>query len=387
MSTLDMTPYNPAHSRNISAKGKLHGRTYTYADIHAGHKREREIPMQGFDAHYGNIPDYIIRCTYDIWEHKNTGLIATHYADVGEIYTPLGFASHMQGVIESTNASLAAFHTDEGYCMNVIWGGNEKDGYLSSHLVRASLVHTGDTDFAPASNNPINTYTIADCLCHENKIIKEWLVRDNGGAVKQMGQDVKSVAWKLAVTDYKNSVKHWWENDCEKRINAPKIRPELRGRPDDNSPIQVVRNMFNDVWRANYFALVDEYYSYNVLVKSFGSRDIVGTPNLKTLLTDIYGALAGADFVIDHIQSTPSNAGGNETFVHVRWSITATHRQSPLFGAGTGYPLYIMGISQFRVVDGRICEEWTLLDELAIWKQIHLHTIRNNPDMLTADTQ
>ncbi len=382
MTKLDMHPYSPAHSRNISPKGKLHGRTYTYADIHAGHKREREIPMKGFEPHYGSIPDYIIRCTYDIWNHKNSGLIDTHYAEVGEIYTPLGFASQMQEVIESTNQSLSSTSDAEGYCMNVIWAGNEDDGYLSSHLIRSHKINKGDTAFGPASHNRIDTFTIADCLCWENKIIKEWLVRDNGGIVKQMGLNPKDVAWKLAVTDYQNEVTHWWEMVCTERNQAPKTRPILQGRPDDNNHTQVVLNMFNDVWHANYFALVDEYYSYNVQVKAFGSRDIVGTPHLKTLLTDIYAGLAGADFVVDHTQETASNAGDNESFVHVRWSIAATHADSPTFGKGTGCPLYIMGISQFRVVDGRICEEWTLFDELALWKQIHLHAIRKNPEML-----
>ena len=53
-----------------------------------------------------------------------------------------------------------------------------------------------------------------------------------------------------------------------------------------------------------------------------------------------------------------------------------------MFGTGSKAPLYIMGISQFRVVHGRICEEWILFDELAVWKQIHLHNIRNTPSLL-----
>ena len=65
-----ITPYNPARADNISPAGKLHGRTYTYADLNAGHSRKQDMPMQGFDPHYGNIVDYILRCTYDIWERK-----------------------------------------------------------------------------------------------------------------------------------------------------------------------------------------------------------------------------------------------------------------------------------------------------------------------------
>ncbi len=380
--TMTITPYNPARADNISAAGELHGRYYTYADLNAGHTRDRDMPMHGFDPQYGNIVDYILRCTHDIWERKNVGMIATHYAAQGEIYTPLGYAERVQGVIENTTQTLQAFPDRELYSVNIIWDGNATDGYLSSHLIRTLMTNSQDSTFGPASGNRIDIYTIADCLCKENLIIKEWLVRDNGAYVQQLGLDIKQVAWDMAVADYKNNVTHWWESETSHRIDTPSALPPVIGRPENNNPAALVLNMFNDVWRNKYFALIDDYYTYNVQVHGCGGREIIGSRHLKTFLTDIYGGLSNADLVIEHSQTTASNAGENETFVHVRWSITATHETAHMFGTGTQAPLYIMGISQFRVIHNRICEEWILFDTLAIWKQIHLNAIRKNPDVL-----
>ncbi len=381
MDTL-ITPYNPAHMDNISPPGKLHGRTYTYADLHGGHHRKRDMPMQGFDPQYGNIVDYILRCTYDIWERKNVGIIATHYAEDGEIYTPLGYSGPVQGVIENTAQTLQAFPDRELYSVNIIWGGTENEGYLSSHLIRTIMTNTQDSTFGPASGKRIDIYTIADCLCKENLIIREWLVRDNGAYVRQLGLNIQQVAWNMAKADYENDITHWWERQTVQRTDTKSPITDVIGRPKTDDPTELVCNMLNDVWRAHYFGLVDEYYSYNVQIHGCGGREIIGTRHLKTLLTDIYGGLSNTDLVIEHTQTTASNAGENETFVHVRWSITGIHETAHMFGTGTKAPLYIMGISQFRVVNGRICEEWILFDELAIWKQIHLHTIQNNPSLL-----
>ena len=381
MNTL-LTPYNPARADNISPTGKLHGRTYTYADLNAGHSRKQDMPMQGFDPHYGNIVDYILRCTYDIWERKNVGIIATHYAEVGEIYTPLGYAESVGGVMENTTQTLQAFPDRELYSVNIIWDGNENDGYLSSHLIRTVMTNTQDSTFGPASGNTVDIYTIADCLCKQNLIVREWLIRDNGAYVRQLGLHIKTVAWEMAVADYTNAITHWWEAETAKRVTKKSPISNIIGRPDTDDALAVVTHMLHDVWRANYFALVDDYYSYNVQVHGCGGRELIGTKHLKTLLSDIYGGLSHTDFVIEHTQTTASNAGDNETFVHVRWSITGIHQTAHMFGTGSKAPLYIMGISQFRVVHGRICEEWILFDELAVWKQIHLYNIRNTPSLL-----
>ena len=40
---------------------------------------ERRQSMEGFDDDYVDIVDYIIRCTYKIWEQKGLGRIYDHY--------------------------------------------------------------------------------------------------------------------------------------------------------------------------------------------------------------------------------------------------------------------------------------------------------------------
>lgn len=382
-----VAPYNPAKPENISAPGKLHGRTYTYADLTAGHHRDREMPLKGFDECYGSLVDYILRITYDIWERKNAGLCMRHYAEVGEIYTPMAYGDIVQPVIEDVVRTLQAFPDRELYSVNIIWDGNENDGYLSSHLIRTIMTSAQTSTFGTANGAKIDIYGIADCLCVDNKIVKEWLIRDNGAIVRQLGLNIKQVAWDMAVKDYNKDTTHWWEAETKERQAIKQPLTDVKGRPDSDNATDVVLNMLHDVWRARYYGMVDDYYSYNTQTHGCGGRELIGTKHLKLFLNDFHAGFNNADFKVEHTQTTASDAGDNEHFVHVRWSITATHGQSHLFGDGTGCPLYIMGVSQFRVVNGRICEEWIVFDEVAIWKQIHLNTIRTNPEILEYDVK
>ncbi len=53
-----------------------------------------------------------------------------------------------------------------------------------------------------------------------------------------------------------------------------------------------------------------------------------------------------------------------------RWSATATHLGGGLYGPASGCEAQIWGITQHRIIDGRIVEEWMLFNELDLMMQI-----------------
>ena len=57
----------------------------------------------------------------------------------------------------------------------------------------------------------------------------------------------------------------------------------------------------------------------------------------------------------------------------LRWSLTGTHDGWGAFGAPTGASVHVMGICHAEFGPWGLRREYVLLDEIAIWKQIHLH--------------
>ena len=53
-----------------------------------------------------------------------------------------------------------------------------------------------------------------------------------------------------------------------------------------------------------------------------------------------------------------------------RWSATGTHQGGGLYGQPTGRRVQIWGITQQRIVGGKITHEWMLFNELDLMMQI-----------------
>jgi predicted ester cyclase len=148
--------------------------------------RSRRQDLTGFDPDYSDIVDYIIRCTHRIWEEKNVGLCRSHYSADCAIHTLAGPVTGVEAVVANTLATLAAFPDRSLIGEDVIWSEDQPGLFHTSHRIVSLMTHLGDDAFGPATGRRAQVTTIADCLVRENRIVEEWLVRDNAHLVRQL---------------------------------------------------------------------------------------------------------------------------------------------------------------------------------------------------------
>jgi steroid delta-isomerase-like uncharacterized protein len=125
-------------------------------------------------------------------------------------------------------------------------------------------------------------------------------------------------------------------------------------------------HLLHDVWNRRRLDRLKSVYAANVVAHMAGGREIVGVDGLAYFLIQMLAAFPNAVFSMEHFCHSEETDG---TLVAVRWSLRAHHAGDGLFGPPTGKPVYVLGISHFRLEDGRIAEEWTLFDEIAILRQ------------------
>ncbi len=94
---------------------------------------QRRQPLQGFDEDYVDIVDYIVRCTHKIWEEKNAGLIYTHYLHNSIVHSGDGAVYGREDIVQSTVQSIAAYPDELAFADDVVWTGNDQDGFYTSH--------------------------------------------------------------------------------------------------------------------------------------------------------------------------------------------------------------------------------------------------------------
>ncbi|MFV0243987.1 MAG: hypothetical protein ACK5IB_03055 [Qingshengfaniella sp.] len=91
--------------------------------------RDRVQPMKGFDPIYTDIVDYIVRCTHRIWDERDVGLIYTHYTHNCVVYSALGTVYTREEVVQNTIQRMFMLPERRGMATQVIWNGNENDGF------------------------------------------------------------------------------------------------------------------------------------------------------------------------------------------------------------------------------------------------------------------
>ena len=329
----------------------------------------RRQDMTGFDADYVDIVDYIIRCTHRIWEQKDLGLIETHYGADCPIWLLSGPAAGLAGVIDGTARTLAAFPDRTLIGDAVIWSGDAAAGYLSSHRITSTATNHGAGEFGPATGRSVQFLTIADCLCRENLIIEEWLVRDNSHIALQLGLRPSAIAKAQAAADTQASpAALWWAAQIERVWAGGATAFPAAAMPTD--PRELAAWFFDAIVNHRRLGCARAIYAANAVLHAPGGRRLFGHGEIIGWWVAVLGSFGGARAVVDHVAVQPASddqADGED--VTIRWTLAGRHDGPALYGPASGRDVVILGITHWRVVAGRIAREWTVFDEIAVWRQ------------------
>ena len=153
--------------------------------------------MQGFDPKFRDFPDYILGITKEIWEDRGIATLHDYYADDIVVRSPASVVIGNRNVIGATMATLAEFPDRQLLGEDVIWCGTPETGMLSSHRILSTATHLGDGVYGKATGKTLAYRIIADCHAIDNQINDEWLIRDQGAIVRQMGWEPRDYARDL----------------------------------------------------------------------------------------------------------------------------------------------------------------------------------------------
>jgi len=335
----------------------------TFANLMAPGPRRQDLP--GYEPVYRDFVDYIIRCTHRIWEQKNIGLCRTHYGNDCVMHTLAGPTQGAETVVQNTIGAMAMSSDRRVIAEDVIWS-DEADGNLySSHRICSSSTQLGDDAMlGPASRREAGVMTIADCLCRENKIIEEWLVRDNLRAVWQVGGEPWAVARKQAEADRDgDQSRHQWRNDAIARVRAGQDVAVPDGHPAGLPAAMLVTAFRDDLYGDAANAL-----SPSVELRWPSNRHGFGRGYWIGCMTQLRACLHRVSYTLDHVAARP--LPGCDVAVALRWSVAGVHGGAGVWGPPSGRDLLVMAVAHYRIRAGAIVEDFTVFDELAVLRQI-----------------
>ncbi len=320
--------------------------------------------MKGFDPKFKDFPDYIIGITKEIWEDRGIATLHDYYAPDIVVRSPASVVVGNEGVIAATMATLAEFPDRTLLGEDVIWSGTPEDGMLSSHRLFSTATHLGDGAYGAATGRKLTYRIIADCHAIDNQINDEWLIRDQGAIVRQMG-------WDPADFARDQIAREGGPDACVKPLTPAADKPgPYQGHGNDNEWGQRYGDILTRIMGADMAVIPAAYdracqleYPGGVTGHSHGDAD--------RFWMGLRAAFPDAAFTIHH------QIGRDDPLMPpraaIRWSLHGTHSGWGSFGKPTGAEVYVLGISHAEFGPWGLRREYVMVDETAIWKQILLH--------------
>ncbi len=320
--------------------------------------------MQGFDAEFTDLPDYILKITERIWEGRQVGAIRRYYDEHCIVRTPMALLSGAEAMVSGTLATLHLFPDRRLLGEDVIWSGDEARGFYSSHRIFSPMHHRGDGAFGPATGRFVKVRAIADCAVKDNRVYEEWLVRDQAAIVRQTGQDPRTFAAAQVASEIA-------------RGGTPGVFLPEHDAPGRYQPTEAhldealaYAGMLQEVVEHKALGRLREHYEEAVAVEVPGGECVHGKAALDAFWLGYLAAFPDVRFTLEHLIGR--NDPGRGVRVAARWSLRGRHAGHGAFGTPSGADVYVMGISHAEFANGRVLREWVLVDELAIWRQIAL---------------
>ena len=324
--------------------------------------------MRGFEKTYQNIIDYIVRITYKIWEDRELEYIDDTYSDSSQVYDDYGLQLGSKKIISDTRRTTRAFSNIQLVADDIVWAGNDEVGYHTSHRTLIRGTNDGDSQYGPATGKEVEVLVIANCVALENEIFLEHVLYNNSSLLLQLGLDLNETAARMAVAPPAG-----WPRDAETWSalrNAARPQQSL----SVSSPISgfdvdaFARNNFDGLWNKHDYTVLDAAYDRDFQFHGAGNRAFTGVEPYRELLRSLIIPFPDIRLRVDEVYWMGNNTDGYLT--SERWSASATHKGAGVYGVATGCDVQIWGITQHRIVNGRIVNEWMLFNELELMMQI-----------------
>lgn len=320
--------------------------------------------MNTYSNKWKDFPDYIIGITNEIWESRGIETLNRYYAEDIPVRSPMGIQRGNEAVKASTMATINEFPDRELLGEDVIWSDDPEHGHLSSHRLLTKATHTRDGQFGKATGKKWVIYVIADCAAKGETIYDEWLIRDYGGLVRQLGHDPEDFAAGLIESE--------GGPEAAASVFSPAIDVDggYNGKGNTNEWGQRYADLLQRIMETDFNAIHTDF-DRAVVGQYAGAVQAIGREAVSEFWVGLRSSFPSAKFEIHH--QIGMDADMLSPRASIRWSLDGIHDGWGSFGRPTGAHVHVMGLSHAEFGPWGLRREFSLIDEVAIWKQILMH--------------
>ena len=217
----------------------------------------------------------------------------------------------------------------------------------------------GDGFYGSATGKKIIYRVIADCLVKDGKVIEEWIIRDEGSILRQLGYKTKDfVEQKIKDNTFTKEDMKFTKNSFVKKNLIRECKNEFAKKYENSftdlinkKPIDI-KKLYDRSAQLYWFG-GDLIYTYEKIFEKWN----LFLSCFKILKYEVSNSIG-----LNELEMRPRAA--------LRWRLTCKHDYSGIFGLPSNKEIKIYGISHAEFSKDGIVREYVLIDEISIWKQI-----------------
>lgn len=327
-------------------------------------------PMRGFEEEYVNIIDYIVRITHRIWEEGDIGYIYDTYSHDCNVWdADLGLGVGRDRVVAGTARTLNAYPDMRILGDEVIWAGDENVGFHSSHRSYITGTNTGFSAFGAPTNRPVRFMCIANCVMVENEIFYEHVMHNTASLIQQLGLNVFDVAREMVDKHGETVLARDFGASEPYRLpgqGKPALLPVPTAEKFDVRAFVIA--FYQNVWNRRMLGSLPKFCSSSITYQGPTERYYQGLGNYKSWILSLLAMFPDLTFSVEDLYWMGNDQSGY--MVSARWSAQGTHLGNGIYGQPSGKEIQLMGISQLKIQNGKILQEWSIFNELGVITQI-----------------
>ncbi len=261
----------------------------------------RRQSMRGFEDTYVDIVDYIVRITHRIWEDQDIGYIYDTYAPSCRVYDDGGPRHGVEQMVSGTIQRISAFPDMRHYADEVIWAGDDQQGFVTSHRALNIGHHTGHWRWGPPTGRKVNSWVIANCVIGDNEIFEEWVLYNLAAQLAQLGIDVAAAARAHGNSGALRPLTERELGEVErlKGGQKPERYPARRGTGFDVD--HFVRALLHDTYNRRDLSAVDRAYAQNVRWYGTTNRSGYGRSDVKAMARSLLSTFPDLGVHVDEV--------------------------------------------------------------------------------------
>lgn len=344
----------------------------TAVDIRTGERApEIDYSVAGFTPQGYDIVDYIHRSTHQIWDEKLIGRIYDYYHPASIVHTSDGTIYGRDQVIRLTTIRQAAFPDTRDFIEDVIWSGNEEDGWISSMRWTYAGTNSGYSAYGPPTGRKVFVRGVAVCHVKDNRVYEEWVAYNERSLIRQLGLNEREVMARFAASGWSNgnvgTAQAATTGEVENAVAQVTPPPPPEPTSDVFDPDYFVRRAYHEIWNWRFIGRVDDYFVANHVCYASSDRNIHGRGDYKQDILARLAAFPDGALIVDEVVVLPDSLGHR---VSVRWRFAGTHLGPSFYGPPTGKRVSFFGVSQHHIRGGKFVKEYTEFGEFSLMKQL-----------------